>query len=58
MIIYQKIKDPLITQRVLWWSVGGSNLQAIAEHVDMKVGQHAINFSSNHLSNHVTLNIM
>ena len=44
MIIYQKIKDPLITQRVLWWSVGGSNLQAIAEHVEMKGGQHAIFF--------------
>ena len=39
MIIYQKIKDPLITQRVLWWSVGGSNLQAIAEHVEIKGGK-------------------
>ena len=27
-----------------WWSVGGSNLQAIAEHVEMKGGQHAIAF--------------
>ena len=29
---------------VMWWSVGGSNLQAIAEHVEMKGGQHAISF--------------
>ena len=29
---------------VMWWSVGGSNSQAIAEHVEMKGGQHAIIF--------------
>jgi hypothetical protein len=29
---------------LLWWSVGGSNSQAIAEHVEMKGGQHAIAF--------------
>lgn len=29
---------------LLWWSVGGSNSQAIAEHVEMKGGEHAIFF--------------
>lgn len=37
-------KKPLKFQRFEWWSVGGSNSQAIAEHVEMKGGQHAISF--------------
>jgi hypothetical protein len=38
------IKKPLKLQRFEWWSVRGSNLDAISEHVEMKGGQHAISF--------------
>lgn len=38
------IKKPHLPVRKIWWSVGGSNLQAIAEHVEMKGGKHAISF--------------
>ena len=38
------LKKPLEFQRLFWWSVRGSNLDANPEHVEMKGGQHAIFF--------------